>query len=752
MPFAIRRFALATVCALAVVGARLDCALSADLAAPKDFHGTVVSTAGDIDDVLWLATFSRLYKVSSKSVELVDMSNDGQVRLAPRGGLYALLSTAASGRSEIILKRTVDTSVIVRITRKDAVFSDLVLGGSGDLILSTSHSPGNFSYQGPFDYGFWSASGNLLGRFVSDRPAKAIVDPLGASVLLLQDDAVRAFDANGNRLWEIAGTYRKAAISSGGHVTLLNPKDPLETNQVHVIRYGKRMIHELPSAVHDFELSPEGNRAVIAADEGSLYLLDVSSSAITEISLPMEERHFVTDVQFIDSTAIALAVVHAQDARITGERIVPTFSEVVLLELDGTIIHREGTPFSSDTPWAPALRVTAPGQITANGPSWIKMLEFSRMNRSPHSPTPRVNANPLERNRAALVWRRLQSSAMKKKLRSPSNLHGWPLEPQDQSHPLMGVLGEFNNYGGVYQHTGHDLAASPWSDSVQDPTWVAVTVPGDLKCEMHGGSTSNYCDVQGEDGLMYQYMHLVDTCSGMGSIVPACIYGNNGSRIDAGERLGFVVPFDQAFHHLHYQVSSDSELLDGFSRMRPKIADSSVPIVSDIVVAREGSAPSPRWTPLLTQGTWADGNTQCTLISGEFDIVAEISDFDDWAKALIGVYRVQFDVCPASELGCLDPQAGGSQSFSSMPMGWWAKNNAETKAQFSSEPNMISTTSFFSKKIYYVPTNWSANGPDSAGAWHSALLPNGDYRLTVRAVDFAGNEGFGYVNLCVDNP
>ncbi len=656
--------------------------------------------------------------------------------------------------SEIVLKRTSDQSVMARLSRDDRSFSDLVLGGAGELILSTSHSSASPSDKGPYDFDFWSSSGKLLGRFVSDEPARPIVDPVGSSVILLLDSSVLAFDSTGTRLWDLKGRYRKAVTSAGSGVTLLNPRDRAHINQVHVVEKGSHKVIELPFAVHEFVLSREGTRAAIAAGEGMLYFMDVKSSSVTEVSLPIPQRHFITDLEFVDSDVVALSVAHVQDAKTAGDRIVPISSEALLLRFDGTLIGREDTYLSLQSPWIPAVSVPEPGQVIANGPDWLKRLEPPGARPPSDSPRPGATFSPLDRHKAGIVWRRMQHDAMQLKRRLGSNLHGWPLEPQNQTHPLMSVLGELNYYGGMaYQHAGHDVQAVPWTDDAPSATWVAVTVAGEIECFMYGrSSTTNYCDVKGEDGLQYRYMHLIDMCGSFE--LPVCIYEDEGGQVAATERLGHVVPYDQSFHHLHYQVASDTHLLHSLERVRPLVSDASPPRVSQIVLARE-FATSARWTPLSEQGTWANGSTQCTKVSGQVDIVAEISDLDDPGAAPLGLYRVRFNVCPSSNLDCLDSRAGGSPDFSEIPVQWSIADNAvnaSTKIQYSVDPNMVSVTSFFTKKIYYVPTNWVGSGPSTTGSWDSSALVNGDYRLTVEAFDFSGMRGSSHVDVCVSNP
>lgn len=722
------------------------------LSSPKDFQGVVTAISSDRPDVFWLATLTRLYRANAASIHLIDNVQEGRLYLAPHGGTYGLLQQKPDGSSEIEIKKVSDQSTVTRIARSDHAFSNLLLGEAGGLILTMTPLGDPWGLHGPFEYAFWSAEGKLLERVTLPRPAKTITDPSGTGILLLEESEVRAFDSRGNLLWEAKNAYRSAALSNGLQVALLNPRELDAINQVHLIKGQKRAVFEFPSPIHKLALTQHGDRGAIAGDEGTLYLLDVPSSTLTEVTLPVDGRHFLTSLQFVDCHHLAVGIVHAQDAKPGSQRIIASSAEVLILRLDGQVLHREGVPFSAQAPWGPVVRTMTRERVVVSAPRWVKVIDAAAILPIAKPPQRSATLRPFHPIQPEQLWRRLERRFELWSSLQPVS-HGWPLEPQDQSHPLMSTFGEYNRYGDIFQHAGYDIKARPVSDDEPDPTWVAITVPGRLTCSMYGEtSTTNYCAVLAENGIEYTYMHLFDSCSENRVLVPACLYVGNALSIEAGDRLGFVVEYGRNFDHLHYELVQDDRVLNGLSQVVPPIEDTTNPIVSEIVLAQESSIAAPRWTLFEDQSTWGDGETQCVVVSGGVDIVARVSDHDNHGVAPLGIYRIRYDVCPSSDLACVDPRSGGSSEFSSMPYSWWIAGNSATKAQFSSDPEMVSTTDLFDKRVYYIPSNWSAGTPSAVSAWDTNLINNGDYQLTVRVVDFRGNEAEKSIDICIDNP
>ena len=60
--------------------------------------------------------------------------------------------------------------------------------------------------------------------------------------------------------------------------------------------------------------------------------------------------------------------------------------------------------------------------------------------------------------------------------------HGWPIAPPGTERPIGNSFGEFQDFSGIYQHTGIDILTPPMlrPNGTEDPAapWVITTVGG----------------------------------------------------------------------------------------------------------------------------------------------------------------------------------------------------------------------------------------------------------------------------------
>lgn len=324
--------------------------------------------------------------------------------------------------------------------------------------------------------------------------------------------------------------------------------------------------------------------------------------------------------------------------------------------------------------------------------------------------------------------------------------HGWPIAPSNSEHPIGNSFGEFQDFGGVYQHTGIDILGTPQftSSGAQDPSapWILVTVSGtvnqlsDIASTLYNGTT-----IQGTNGVDYRYWHLQN-----GSYDPTYVNNfNNGTNVAAGDQIARVVRWTCDYHHLHYDLESGTNYLDPLADITPN-PDPDTPEIDAIEFAQDNSNPWIQLNPASPGG--------CTVVSGQVDIIVKLRDQDNAGSTLAGantlwVHNLRWRACPETNPNCTWQD---THAFNNMPTAWGTQGNASSAAYFSNRTPWDSDSNYCATTwIYGVVTNFVGGAPNANGNWDTTTVADGSYTISVEATDFAGNVTTYSTRVCVQN-
>ena len=331
---------------------------------------------------------------------------------------------------------------------------------------------------------------------------------------------------------------------------------------------------------------------------------------------------------------------------------------------------------------------------------------------------------------------------------APPTAQGWPIDPMYNDHPMGNSFGEFQDFSGVYQHTGIDILAKPKfkSDGTEDGSapWVRVAVTGTVSSLSDNASTLyNGTTIQGNNGVAYRYWHL----EGGSYHVDYVDNNDNGTAVSAGDAIAKLVRWGCDYHHLHYDLEQGGNYLSPLADITPN-PDPDAPEIAAIGFAQDNSDPWVVFGPVNTGG--------CAVVSGATDVIAQIRDRDDVGSTAAGaatlwVYDVRWRACPDSDPTC---PWQTTHVFDSMPTGWGVKGNAASAAYWSDRAPWDSDSNYCAATwLYAVVTNFVGGVPDTGGNWDtaSATYPDGSYSVSVEATDFAGNVSVYNTRACVQN-
>jgi hypothetical protein len=339
--------------------------------------------------------------------------------------------------------------------------------------------------------------------------------------------------------------------------------------------------------------------------------------------------------------------------------------------------------------------------------------------------------------------------------------HGWPIDPMNIEHPIGNSFGELDQFYGYCLHTGVDILGTPRyttdDNNDEDPTapWVRVTVSGIVdEVFFDSADISEYHGLTTKDqmGRIYRYWHL-DYGSFHSNFTVA---DNNQKQVTAGDQIAKLVRFDVnddcEFHHLHYELQEGNNYLNPLAGLTPH-RDTTLPEIGGIFVAEDNSI---SWIQFQE-----DPQRACTIVHGKADIIFKYRDRDNTGSTLrgtatLGVYNLRWRACPDSKPDC--PWLN-TRAFDNMDISWGpGGNKAVLKATslYSIRQPFLSDLDPFHCNpdtwLYAIVTNFSQGEPDPVGNWDTTTVCDGNYTVSVKAIDFAGNETTPYsIKVCVQN-
>jgi hypothetical protein len=298
---------------------RLTGTVVASWQASRDYRGAVTRAAVEEEGgTIYVATRSGIYQSKGERLErIADRSGDeGRVVLAPGGGLYAVLvpGTHAQTLFGVEVRTLPEGSAVPLRPMKEQPggYLGVILGFRGNLIVTVAPLRNWEGTEPPFLFTFWDRDGSPRGSVLVDDHVNPVVDPSGKSLLLLGRKSASAYNGDGKLLWTREGRYRSGAISSGGSVALLNPAKDIR--QVVIVRSGgEGNAVTFPTPVHQLVLPTEGSGGLVIGDRGRYFQLDLTTSRFREGRLPLRERSYIFDADYLDEKTFVFGVLHPAD-------------------------------------------------------------------------------------------------------------------------------------------------------------------------------------------------------------------------------------------------------------------------------------------------------------------------------------------------------------------------------------------------------------------------------------------------------
>lgn len=307
---------------MGVMGLALFCAVGVsaqkELRTGIDFRAPIMRAAVLGPDDLVLATHAELYRVRGGQASLAvrQIAPNARLVLAPGGRVYAWVRAEGEPHrvnTQILLRKVDGGEGPTLNVTKVAGEAEVILGSDGNLILTRAPEVDWEGRFGNFRYTFWNADGREL-RSLSLPYGPVVLASDGSAVVILTSEGAHAFAPSGETLWRVDGRYRKAALSSGGRVALLNPADVKSIQQIHVVTNGQRARSiELATPVHHLAITAEGRNAAVAGDKGRYFFLDTQTTRMREgKALPRErDTPYIFDLELAeDGRVILLGVLH----------------------------------------------------------------------------------------------------------------------------------------------------------------------------------------------------------------------------------------------------------------------------------------------------------------------------------------------------------------------------------------------------------------------------------------------------------
>jgi hypothetical protein len=329
----------------------------------------------------------------------------------------------------------------------------------------------------------------------------------------------------------------------------------------------------------------------------------------------------------------------------------------------------------------------------------------------------------------------------------------WPIAPFDSMHPLGNNWGEYQDYGsGSYFHNGIDIITSD-------------TFGVEVHAVQHGW-VKGWGTISAE---LHYRLAVCDTNLGYTGRAPGWLYAHIdadrwhkevGDEVQAGDLIGYLVdwPIDATFDHCHFARISDT----GATWMRfPDITWRFIenplllldPVTDTVPPVIQNARPAQKFAFCRNNsGTYQ----QPTSLSGDLDIVARIYDKtgastgdSTWDKLV--PYQVEYMIRSAG--GTVVVPWTLSVQFSN-ELGW-ISDTLTASVVYKHDATCMSYGDYDAREYFFVVTNTDGDSiielSDSAGKWQSALVPDGDYWVLVRASDVVGNSTSDSMLVTTDN-
>ncbi len=323
----------------------------------------------------------------------------------------------------------------------------------------------------------------------------------------------------------------------------------------------------------------------------------------------------------------------------------------------------------------------------------------------------------------------------------------WPIPPTDSVHPLCNNWGNYQNYMSLALfHNGIDVMPPG-----QQHAPVVSVSHGWVKACGTPGQPMHYRIAVSDSGLNHtgrapgwMYAHLDESRP----------HKELDDEVSQGDTIGYLYPMGMGFDHVHFSRISDTGatwqrfpnttwwfIENPIITVEPN-TDTAAPVFED-------SRPGQRFA-------FCQDNSSSYLdptgLQGDIDIIARIHDKTGCSSGnptwdRLAPYQIEYSI--RSETGAVVIPWTVSVRFSN-------RLDAENvHVVYKNDATCRSRGTMQSREYFYIVTNTDGDtvieAGDTQGRWATDQVPDGNYRVLVKALDICGNTTTDSMLVTTDN-
>jgi hypothetical protein len=310
----------------------------------------------------------------------------------------------------------------------------------------------------------------------------------------------------------------------------------------------------------------------------------------------------------------------------------------------------------------------------------------------------------------------------------------WPVQADSAIHHLGNSYGEYQNYGGApYFHPGIDIlvpAGTPVYAIKSGYVKAVLTTSAELHWRVAIGDSAGAAPC---DGWLYAHLD-------MNTIA---VY--EGEYVTEGQFLGNIVVWPIAnFHHLHFVKihnsgttwDSDWTFIGNPLDELEHITDPDAPVFENVIGTQKFA---------FTHNETASYFPQGATLSGDVDIICMTYDYINHYSWQLAPYKLEYKIDGDSAIPW-------TTSFTFTGLLDYANN---VDVVYRNDAVCDSRGDYDYRWYYFNLTNTDGSGTISAAnrprSWQTAYFHNGDYQISARASDRAGNVSTTAMSVHVAN-
>ncbi len=308
---------------------------------------------------------------------------------------------------------------------------------------------------------------------------------------------------------------------------------------------------------------------------------------------------------------------------------------------------------------------------------------------------------------------------------------GWPLAPQNTTHPLGNNWGEFQDYGGSpYMHPGIDVMGITVGRPVYAVRRGIVKAWLTTQAELHWRLAIADTNVSNDSVEAWLYAH----------IDPNQYHKNIGDVVNAGDLIGYLVPWPvTGFDHCHFARIKDIGAVwntaDWAFIRNPLVIIT--PYDDTVKPVFENAYGSYKFA--ICQNNTSNYLNPPTTVSGNVDIIAKIYDRTGYPLSQNPVWEKMIPMRISYEIH--GPQ-NVPEKLSFLFRGY-LYYTSNISVVYKDDAICNSRGDYEYRDYYFIVTNTDGDSlieaSDATYSWNTTGFPAGNYWIVVTASDPAGN-------------